>query len=224
MNNLKAMSHYLEPVWYLTSKMTTETYYADLPFSQACENNKAAILSQLQLAFADCSSVLEVGSGTGQHAVHFAAALTHLTWQTSDQSVYLSDLSRRIQLAALANLPAPLQFDVSEQLILQQKFDAVFSANTLHIMSWPVVEQFFAQTGALTTADATLCLYGPFKYAGKFTSDSNASFDFSLKQRSATMGIRDIEAVLTLAQQQGFSLLHDVAMPANNQLLWFKAG
>ncbi|MDP5138808.1 DUF938 domain-containing protein [Rheinheimera baltica] len=195
----------------------------DLPFSQACENNKAPILSVLQQALQGCSLVLEVGGGTGQHAEYFATALTHLTWQTSDQSIYLSDLSRRIQLAALANLPSPLLFDVSEQLILQQKFDAVFSANTLHIMPWPVVEQFFAQIGALTTADATLCIYGPFKYAGKFTSDSNARFDFSLKQRSAAMGIRDIEAVLTLAKQQGFHLIHDVAMPANNQLLWFKA-
>jgi cyclopropane fatty-acyl-phospholipid synthase-like methyltransferase len=195
---------------------------SDLPYSQACENNKAAILSVLQLAFASCQQVLEIGSGTGQHAVHFAKALPHLIWQTSDQRQYLCDITRRIQRAELVNLPAPLLFDVTKPLIVAQRYDAIFSANTLHIMPWPVVGQLFARLPQLTTKGAAFCLYGPFKYAGQFTSDSNASFDLSLKQRDPAMGIRDIEAVQTLAKHHGFTLLHDIAMPANNQLLWFK--
>jgi cyclopropane fatty-acyl-phospholipid synthase-like methyltransferase len=197
--------------------------YSDLPFSQACENNKAPILAVLQQAFANANHVLEIGSGTGQHAEHFAAALTHLTWQASDQSMYLADLSRRIKRTALANLPPPLLLDISQTPVSQHSFDAVFSANTLHIMPWPVVEQFFCRLSELTTPQATLCIYGPFNYNGEFTSASNAAFNLSLQQRDAAMGIRDIEAVVQLAQQQGFRLLQDVAMPANNRLLWFKA-
>jgi cyclopropane fatty-acyl-phospholipid synthase-like methyltransferase len=195
----------------------------NLPFSQACENNKAPILAVLQQALLQCRHLLEIGSGTGQHAEYFAGALTHLTWQASDQSTHLADLSRRIQAAALANLPPPLLLDINQTPLPGNVFDAVFTANTLHIMPWPVVERFFCCLPELTTTDATLCIYGPFKYDGKFTSDSNAAFDLSLKQRDPAMGIRNIEAVLTLAQQHGFSLLHDITMPANNQLLWFKA-
>ena len=196
----------------------------DLPYSQACENNKGPILTVLHQAFANCEQVLEIGSGTGQHAVHFATHLPHLTWQASDQRQYLHDLARRLQLANRANLPAPQQFDVTEPFTMAQKFDGIFSANTLHIMPWAVVEQLFAQLPSLTKHAATLCLYGPFNYGGNYTSDSNARFDATLKQRDAAMGIRDIEAVTLLAQQHGFTLLRDLAMPANNRLLWFKTG
>jgi SAM-dependent methyltransferase len=194
---------------------------SDLPFSQACENNKAPILAVLQQAFANCSKVLEVGSGTGQHAVHFAAALPHLRWQASDQAVYLPDLTERLRRAALPNLPLPLQLDISADALPEQQFDAVFSANTLHIMPWPVVEQFFSRLTGLTTQQATLCIYGPFNYNGRFTSDSNRAFDLSLKSRDPAMGIRDIAAVAALADAAGFTLQHDYSMPANNRLLQF---
>ena len=194
---------------------------SDLPFSQACENNKAPILAVLQQAFANCSKVLEVGSGTGQHAVHFAAALPYLRWQASDQAVYLSDLTERLRRAALPNLPLPLQLDISADALPEQQFDALFSANTLHIMPWPVVEQFFSRLTGLTTAQATLCIYGPFNYNGHFTSASNRAFDLSLKSRDPAMGIRDIAAVVALADAAGFTLQHDHSMPANNRLLQF---
>ncbi|WP_372627466.1 DUF938 domain-containing protein [Arsukibacterium sp.] len=204
--------------------MVSQVNYADLPFSQACENNKGPILTLLTQAFANCNYILEVGSGTGQHAVYFAENLTHLCWQASDQPVYLAALAERIRRANLSNLPAPLALDICEKTAPGQLMDGLFTANTLHIMPWPVVQQFFSRLKALLQDNATLCIYGPFKYAGNFTSESNAHFDASLKQRDDAMGIRNIEAVLMLAQQQGFNLLQDVAMPANNQLLWFKAG
>lgn len=193
----------------------------ELPFSQACENNKAPILAVLQHAFANCSKVLEVGSGTGQHAVHFAAALPHLRWQASDQAMYLPDLTERLRRAALPNLPLPLQLDISNDALPEQRFDALFSANTLHIMPWPVVEQFFNRLTSLTTSQATLCIYGPFNYNGRFTSDSNCAFDASLKSRNPAMGIRDITAIVALADAAGFTLQHDHSMPANNRLLQF---
>lgn len=194
---------------------------SDLPYSQACENNKAPILAVLQQAFASCSKVLEVGSGTGQHAVYFAGALPHLCWQASDQVMYLPGLTERLRRAALPNLPLPLQLDISADALPEQQFDAVFSANTLHIMSWPVVEQFFSRLADLTTQQATLCIYGPFNYNGRFTSDSNKAFDLSLKSRDPEMGIRDITAVVQLASAAGFNLQHDHSMPANNRLLQF---
>ncbi|MDP2713320.1 DUF938 domain-containing protein [Rheinheimera sp.] len=195
---------------------------SDLPFSQACENNKAPILAVLQQAFASHKNVLEVGSGTGQHAVHFAAALPHLRWQASDQAMYLPGLTERLRRAALPNLPLPLQLDISADALPQQQFDALFSANTLHIMPWPVVEQFFKRLTYLTTPQATLCIYGPFNYNGRFTSDSNRAFDASLKSRDPAMGIRDIAEVTALAGAAGFSLQQDHSMPANNRLLQFR--
>lgn len=193
----------------------------ELPFSQACENNKAPILAVLQQAFSRCSKALEVGSGTGQHAVHFAAALPHLHWQASDQAVYLPDITEKLRRAALPNLPPPLQLDISADTLPPQRFDALFSANTLHIMSWQVVEKFFSRLTALTADNAILCIYGPFNYEGRFTSDSNKAFDLSLKSRDPKMGIRDIESVIALAQRAGFTLQQDHNMPANNRLLQF---
>ncbi|GAB59173.1 DUF938 domain-containing protein [Rheinheimera nanhaiensis] len=196
--------------------------YNDLPFSQACENNKAPILAVLQQAFADCTQVLEIGSGTGQHAVHFAAALPKLIWQTSDQPQYLSTLAERVRRSALTNLPPPLPLDIRDTMSLSKQYDGIFSANTLHIMPWPVVQQLFARLNDFCTAEATLCIYGPFNYNGRFTSSSNQAFDTSLKSRDAAMGIRDSEQVVLLAQQQRFVLQQDISMPANNRLLWFR--
>ena len=193
----------------------------ELAFSQACENNKAPILAVLQQAFANCRNVLEVGSGTCQHAVHFAAGLPHLNWQASDQALYLPDLTERLRCAALPNLPLPLQLDIRDASPAVKGYDAVFSANTLHIMPWPLVQQLFACLSDFCTVDATLCIYGPFNYNGRYTSDSNQVFDQALKSRDPAMGIRDIEAVISLAATAGFSLLYDHAMPANNRLLHF---
>jgi cyclopropane fatty-acyl-phospholipid synthase-like methyltransferase len=190
------------------------------PFSPASERNREPILAILRTWFADRRRVLEIGSGTGQHAVHFAAAMPHLTWQCSDRAEHLPGMREWLDEAALPNTPPPLELDVTGTWPAQ-RFDAIFSANTLHIMAWPEVQRLFAALPDATTADARVAIYGPFNSDGRFTSDSNAAFDRDLKMRGAHMGIRDAAAVDALAANAGFELADDRAMPANNRLrLW----
>ncbi len=191
------------------------------PFADACERNRNPILAVLRAHFSDRTRVLEVGSGTGQHAVHFAAAMPYLVWQTSDRAENLPGIRAWLADAKLANTPPPIELDVTSDAWPSTPYDAIFSANTLHIMSWPEVERFFAALGRITTTEAKLAIYGPFNYGGAFTSASNAAFDESLKARASHMGIRDMEAVNALARDAGFALIDDVAMPANNRtLVW----
>ena len=192
----------------------------DKPTSPACERNREPILTVLREYFRDCSAVLEIGSGTGQHAVHFAASLPHLTWQTSDRTEYLRGITLWLDEAALNNTPPPLELDVSRNWPAQ-RFDAIFSANTFHIMNWVEVEQFFTRLPDVMTDSARVVIYGPFNYAGQFTSQSNALFDAMLRTQAAHQGLRDSEAVISLADQIGLRLLKDRAMPANNRcLIW----
>jgi cyclopropane fatty-acyl-phospholipid synthase-like methyltransferase len=186
------------------------------PHSPACERNREPILGVLREYFSDRRNVLEIGSGTGQHAVHFAAALPQLIWQSSDRAESLPGIRAWLDEAALPNTPAPLEFDVNDSWPAGP-FDAVFSANTLHIMAWPEVQRLFAQLPAVTTGDAVLIIYGPFNEQGRYSSDSNAAFDQWLKARGAHMAIRDAEAVDALADTAGFRRLADIAMPANNR-------
>ena len=192
-----------------------------LALSEACERNKAPILQCLREAFAECSQVLEIGSGTGQHALHFAAHLPHLRWHPTDRAEYLADLEARLAAAALPNLAPATLLDVNQE-DWPGPCDAVFTANTLHIMSWPEVVLAFAGIGRTLSSSGTLCIYGPFKYAGAFTSHSNAAFDASLKQRDPRSGIRDIEAIRALALEQRIALTDDHDLPANNRLLVFR--
>jgi cyclopropane fatty-acyl-phospholipid synthase-like methyltransferase len=193
----------------------------DKPFSPASERNREPILTVLRDFFADRRRVLEIGSGTGQHAVHFAAALPHLQWQSSDRAEHLTGIASWLDEAALPNTPPPLALDAARGPWPPTAFDAVFSANTLHIMSWSEVEALFAALPAAMTPDAKLAVYGPFNVDGRYTSDSNAAFDASLKARAPHMGIRDVAAVDALAAAAGFALQADVLMPANNRLrLW----
>lgn len=192
-------------------------------FSQACENNKQPILDILQRVFADRKRVLELGSGTGQHAVFFAAHLRHLFWQTGDLPENHEGIRQWLQEAQLPNVGEPLALDADQQPWEVEPVDAVFTANTLHIMSWPQVQKFFKALPTITLPNAKLAIYGPFNYNGQFTSDSNRNFDAWLKQRGAHQGIRDFEAVKELAEKAGFQLLEDNGMPANNRLLvWQK--
>ncbi len=193
----------------------------DKPYSPASERNREPILAVLRRWFTDRQRVLEIGSGTGQHAVHFATAMPHLVWQSSDRAENLPGIRNWLDEAALPNTPSPLEFDVTGDWP-SDRYDAIFSANTLHIMSWPEVEQLFAKLPAVTTADACLAIYGPFNIEGQFTSDSNASFDRDLKMRGVHMGIRDVAAVDALAAAAGFNLVEDIAMPANNRLRYWK--
>ncbi len=195
----------------------------DKPRSEACERNREPILAVLRRHFADRRCVLEIGSGTGQHAVHFAAALPELTWQTSDREANLPGIRRWIAEAGLANLPPPLALDVSGRWP-EARFDALFTANTLHIMAWEHVRALFAALPSVLAADAVLAVYGPFNYDGAFTSPSNAAFDAWLKQRSPESGIREFAAVDALARSSGFALVEDCPMPANNRtLIWRRA-
>ena len=191
------------------------------PFSQACENNKQAILAVIAEAFAGVDSVLEIGSGTGQHAVHFARYLPHLHWQPSDQAPYLPGIRAWREEAALPNLAAPLVLNVTEPWPVDS-VPAVFSANTVHIMHWPEVEALFRGLNEHLAPGGEFCLYGPFNYGGQFTSASNARFDQWLKARDAGSGIRDIEAITALAEGSDMRLVEDHTMPANNRLLHFR--
>ena len=192
----------------------------DKPFSAACERNREPILAVVQQHFADRRQVLEVGSGTGQHAVHFAAALPQLIWQTSDRPEYHEGIRQWLDEAALPNTRPPLVLDVCGRWPAQ-RFDAVFTANTLHIMSWAEVQRFFAALPSVLTDDAVLAVYGPFNYGGRFSSESNTAFDADLRARGSHMGIRDFEAVDALAQGAGLQLVQDHVMPANNRcLVW----
>jgi hypothetical protein len=179
------------------------------PYSEACERNREPILAVLKRVLGASRKVLEIGSGTGQHAAYFAPALPHLAWQASDGA---------------ANLPGirewgvePIELDVDGEWPSIDA-DAAFTANTCHIMAWPQVEKMFAGVGAIATL-RTFCLYGPFNYGGRFTSESNARFDAMLRARDPLSGLRDIEAIVALAAKQGMPLREDNAMPANNRLL-----
>lgn len=194
------------------------------PFSQACENNKQPILDILSRVFAETKRVLEVGSGTGQHAVFFAAHLPHLFWQTSDLPANHDGIRQWLDEAQLSNVGEPLALDADQQPWDVEPVDGIFSANTLHIMSWPQGQRFFEALPTITLPGAKLAIYGPFNYNGEFTSDSNRNFDAWLKQREPHMGIRDFEAVNALAEKAGFKLLEDNAMPANNRLLVWEKG
>lgn len=212
----------------------------DKPFSPSCERNREPILAVLQTHFAACRSVLEIGSGTGQHAVHFAAAMPWLTWQCSDRNEYLPGIRAWLDEAALANTPPPLELDVAAgpwPAALTPRpqagdgtgkgvspFDAAFSANTLHIMGWAEVEAFFAGLGAVLADDATLVVYGPFNYGGDYTSDSNREFDRWLAARDPRSAIRDFEAVDALARAIGLRLVDDIEMPSNNRCLVWRRG
>ena len=192
-----------------------------LPLSDACERNKGPILAVLSEAFRDCTHALEIGSGTGQHAVHFALGMPWLVWQPTELAEAMPGLRRRIFREGPSNLRAPVVLDVTAAPWDVRRVDAVFSANTLHIMHWPQVEAMFAGLPRVAKPGTVLAVYGPFRYRGGHTSESNAEFDGMLRARDPGSGIRDFEAVDALARAAGFAPQADHAMPANNRtLVW----
>lgn len=194
-----------------------------LPFSQACENNKAPILDVIRPLLLNSTHLLEIGTGTAQHAVYFAQHLPHLIWQTSDQQAYLEGIEMRLAQVQLMNLRKPLALDVTQAwpLSKQANIDAMFTANTLHIMAKEMVEAFFNGVGEHLQPQGQLCIYGPFNYEGNYTSETNASFDIWLAEQNPQSAIRDIEWIIQLAKGQGLKLMADHTMPANNRLLHF---
>ncbi len=186
---------------------------------KAPENNKRVICDKLVEDFADREHVLEIGSGTGQHAVWFAKHLPHLVWQTSDREEYLEFITQRLDAEKLENTRMPVELDVTAKQWPAGKFDGIFAANCIHIMGWQDVLMMFEGMATVLEANAKLALYGPFKYGGEFTTPSNAEFDLWLKSKNQKSGIRDFEDVDKLANNIGLTCLVDHAMPANNQLI-----
>jgi SAM-dependent methyltransferase len=195
---------------------------SDLPNAPATERNREPILAVLRERFAACRDVLEIGSGTGQHAVHFAAALPHLRWQTSDLPENHPGIRAWIAAAGLDNVLPPLALDVARaDTWPERRYDAVFSANTLHILGWPEVEALFAHLPRVLAPAARVVVYGPFNVGGRFTAPSNAAFDARLREDDPRRGIRDLEAVRALADAAGLDFVADLGMPANNRcVVW----
>ena len=186
-------------------------------FCQACENNKAPILEVLRSLLVVRHSLLEIGSGTGQHAAFFAAELPHLVWQTSDVPANHAGIEAWID--GVDNACAPIDLDVNASDWPVQRYGAVFSANTVHIMHWPTVINMFGGISGVLDPGGVFALYGPFNYRGEFTSPSNEAFDGSLRAGDPGMGIRDFEAVRDLGASLDLTVLADHTMPANNRLL-----
>lgn len=194
------------------------------PFSEACERNRGAILEVLRTAFAGATRVLEVGSGTGQHAAHFAAALPYLTWQSADLPEHHAGIRAWLDEAGLSNTPPPLALDVHTFAWPEAAFDAAFSANTAHILSWPGVEKMLAGVARALRPSGCFALYGPFNAGGTYTAESNRAFDAWLRGRDPESGLRDLEAVEAAARGFGLEPCGNHPMPANNRLLlWRKA-
>ncbi len=191
------------------------------PFASSCAENQDPILEILAPVLARASRVLEIGSGTGQHAVHFAAHLPHLTWQASDVAEYLPGIRLWRAEAELPNLPEPLELDVAAPWPAGD-YDAAFSANTVHIMGEREVEALFAGLPRLLSPGAPFALYGPFNYGGRYTSDSNARFDVWLKDRDPRSGIKDRDTLAALGEANGLTLTEDHPMPCNNRILVFR--
>ncbi len=189
------------------------------PWSTACENNREPILAVLRQHFTRPGTILELGSGTGQHAVYFARHLPHLRWQPSDLPDNLPGIGLWVDEADLPNLPQPLALDVSRQRWPCTEAVGVFSANTAHIMDWDSVQRMFAGTARILIPGGVFCLYGPFMTAGRHNSLSNARFDSMLRARDPAGGLRDTIALQALADKNGLGFVEEIAMPANNRIL-----
>ena len=193
-------------------------------FSGPADRNKEPVFNVISDILLQTGQVLEIGSGTGQHALFFAEKMPHLHWHPSDCGEYLVGLRTRFKMNPVANVAAPVELDVRNlpwNLGGLKSVETIYTANTLHIMGLDAVECFFAGAGQVLEQGGHLIVYGPFKYRGDYTTPSNADFDIWLKNRDRRSGIRDFEAVDALAQNIGLSLRADQDMPANNQcLIW----
>ena len=192
------------------------------PYSESCDQNKEVILSVISPLFFSLSNVLEIGSGTGQHAVYFAEKMPHLTWYTSDCLSYLDGINTWLVDAGLTNVKPPFDLDVSKSPWPILDIDAVFTANSVHIMHQQDVVNLINGVGILLKQKGSLLIYGPFNYNGLYTSKSNENFDHWLKQRDPLSGIKNFEEIESLANSNNMQLVTDYAMPANNRILHFE--
>lgn len=192
------------------------------PYSESCDQNRDPILSVISPLFAACNRVLEIGSGTGQHAVYFAANMPHLTWCCSDCRPQLAGITMWLADAGLENIEPPFELNVSSTQWPEIEIDAVFTANTVHIMNQHDVINLFRGVGRLLKTGGSFVIYGPFNYNGSYTSASNESFDHWLKDRDPASGIKHFEDLERLAEENGLQLVTDYEMPVNNRILHFE--
>jgi len=197
----------------------TATVTAQPPFSPAAERNRRPILAVLRRHLGSGRRVLEIGAGTGQHARFFAAELPGIEWQASDVEANLPGLAAGLAAADGPAMPAPLVLDVFRDQWPAGRFDAVYSANTAHIMSWAGVCAMLKGVARVLEPGGLLLIYGPFSRGGEQTSESNRRFDRQLRGRDAAMGIRDVEDMDQEAARHGLEREAEYAMPANNLLL-----
>lgn len=189
------------------------------PCAPAAERNKQAILVALQEILHANDTVFEFGSGTGQHACHIASALPDITWQPSDLPDKLPGIQQWITDSGCSNVFPPVALDLSLLPSTTHKVSVCYTANTLHIISWTLVEQLFTLSANMLSVGGKLCIYGPFKFAGKHCSEGNLQFDKSLRSADPNSGIRDVVDLDKFAHSIGLSREKTVDMPANNQLL-----
>jgi cyclopropane fatty-acyl-phospholipid synthase-like methyltransferase len=192
------------------------------PFAESCSQNQQDILTQLKYLCPSPANVLEIGSGTGQHAVYFAKHLSYLNWYTSDCIENHSGIKLWLQESQLNNVHQPIELDVSKDSWPDLLIDIVFSANSIHIMGHTEVEDFFCGVGKQLTKQGLFIIYGPFNYNGAYTSESNAQFDLWLKKQNPKSAIKDFEFLNSLAKNVGLEFVEQIDMPANNKILCWK--
>jgi len=192
------------------------------PYSESCDQNKDPILAIISPIFSSHNSVLEIGSGTGQHAVYFAGEMPQLQWYTSDCRSYIEGINLWLEEARLPNIIAPVELNVTTSKWPKIDVDAVFTANSIHIMNWNEVVHFMDGVGKLLGDKGDLVIYGPFNYGGSYTSESNERFDQWLKSRDPKSGIKHFEDMISLADENRLRLISDYSMPANNRILHFR--
>lgn len=195
---------------------------SEKPFAPSCERNQGTILEVLKGIVSDSAvNLLEIGSGTGQHAVFMAPHFPSLNWQTADLLGNHSGINQWVVESQIPNIIKPIVYESGESDFPNMNIDVVFTANTLHIMSWQNVKVLIEQFGKYLKTGARIVIYGPFNYGNQFTSESNAKFDVWLKQQEIHQGIRDFEGIVELMKNQGIKLVEDFKMPSNNRILHF---
>lgn len=205
----------------MTKRLTMENVM-NKPYSESCDQNREPILSVLKPLLSTHQTVLEIGSGTGQHAVYFAKHMPHLNWLTSDCKPYLQGIKLWVDESALDNVKPPFELDVTT-VWPDISADCIFTANSIHIMSNDDVIELFNGVGHCLTGGGLFICYGPFNYNQSYTSESNARFDIWLKTRDKNSGIKHFETISELASRAGLNLINDLEMPANNRILVWKS-
>jgi len=192
------------------------------PNAPSCEQNQQVILDVLKTLFTEPGDVLEIGSGTGQHAVFFTEHLAHLNWQPGDLETEHAGMKMWLDEVEHDRIRVPLVLDVDMPEWKVAKKDYIFTANTTHIISALQTEKMFQHVGNCLKTGGIFVQYGPFNYNGKYTSESNANFDVWLKQRNPLSCIKDFEIIEVLAAENSMQLFKDIEMPANNRILVWK--